>query len=140
MTQFTDDNAFKICPSCKQTWDSREDFIADPLLELVGYQAHFKNLEQGLFLFNHLACKSTISVQSGRFADLYHGPLYTKNLLGTDSCPEYCLFKTNLKACPTECECTYIRDIMQIIKGLKKGDPHNNNNRKPFKKLSSENP
>ena len=140
MTQISDDNEFKICPSCNQSWDSREEFIADPSLELVGYQAHFKNLEQGLFLFNHLSCKSTISVKSGKFADLYHGPLYKKNLLGTDSCPEYCLFKTNLEACPVKCECTYVRDILQIIKAWKKSDRPSSSSLKPFKKISSQSP
>jgi hypothetical protein len=116
MTKLTDEKEFKVCPSCNQSWDSREDFLTDNALKLVGYQVHFKDLEQGLFLFNHLSCKSTISVKSGRFADLYYGPIYTKNLLGTDRCPEHCLFKTNLESCPAQCECTYVRDIMQIIK------------------------
>jgi hypothetical protein len=116
MIKILNNNEFKSCPSCNESWKSREDFLADSKLELVGYQVHFKTLEQGLFLFNHIACKSTISIQSGRFANLYNGPIYSKNMLGTDSCPEHCLFKSNLDACPAQCECTYVRDIMQVIK------------------------
>jgi hypothetical protein len=115
-------NHFKNCPSCEQSWKTRDEFLADGSLELVGYQVHFKNLEQGLFLFNHSACKSTISVQSGRFATLYDGPIYSRNMAGMEGCPEHCLFKTNLQACPAECECNYVREIMQIIKDWKKNN------------------
>jgi hypothetical protein len=122
MIHISENNEFKSCPSCNQAWESREDFLADSSLELVGYQVHFKDLEQGLFLFNHHSCKSTISVKSGRFANLYKGPIYTKNMMGTESCPDHCLAKNNLQACPEQCECNYVRDIMQIIKTWDKND------------------
>jgi len=122
MIQISDNTEFKSCPSCNQSWEFREEFLADASLELVGYQAHFKNLEQGLFLFNHHVCKSTIAVESGRFASLYQGPIYAKNIMGTDSCPEYCLVKSNLESCPEQCECNYVREIIQIIKAWKKED------------------
>ena len=105
MIEFSENNNFKSCPSRNHSWESREDFLADNKLELVGYQVHFKTLEQGLFLFNHIACKSTISIQSGRFANLYNRPIYSKNMLGTDSCPEHCLFKTNLESPLFICLC-----------------------------------
>ena len=122
MIKISDNNKFKSCPSCNQTWESRDEFLAEKSLELVGYQVHFKTLEHGLFLFNHLSCKTTISVQTGSFANLYNGPIYTKNMLQTESCPEHCLFKSNLEACPAQCECNYIREIMQIIKSWEKID------------------
>jgi hypothetical protein len=120
MMKISDGGEFKSCPSCNYTWESRDEFLADASLELIGYQVHFKTLEQGLFLFNHLSCKTTISIQSGKFANLYKGPIYSQNLLGTENCPEYCLSKTNLEACPAQCECTYVRDIMQLIKAWDK--------------------
>jgi len=122
MINISENNEFKSCSSCDQSWDSREDFLADSSLELVGYQVHFKDLEQGLFLFNHLSCKSTISVKSGNFANLYKGPIYTNNKMGTEACPDHCLTKHNLQSCPEQCECNYVRDIMQIIKTWQKRD------------------
>ena len=128
MTEILDNSEFKSCSSCNHSWDSRDDFLADSKIELVGYQVHFKTLEQGLFLFNHISCKTTVSIQSGRFANLYTGPIYSKNMLGTDSCPEHCLFKSNLESCPAECECTYVRDIMQVIKAWNKNGNQKDNN------------
>lgn len=124
--QNSDNNEFKRCPSCHQSWESLDEFLTDSSLELVGYQVHFKSLEQGLFLFNHLSCKTTISVKSGIFFNLYRGPIYTKNLLGSDSCPEYCLFKSNLESCPAQCECGFVREIMQIIKTWDKNRDESN--------------
>jgi hypothetical protein len=122
MIQIHENNEFKRCSGCNLSWASREDFLADSSLELVGYQVHFRDLEQGLFLFNHFSCKSTISVKSGNFANLYKGPIYSTNKLGTESCPDHCLAKDNLQSCPEQCECTYVRDVMQIIKAWDKKD------------------
>jgi hypothetical protein len=116
----SDKSIFKSCPSCHESWESREKFLADASLKLVGYQVHFKNLEEGLFLFNHISCKSTISIPSGRFSSLYNGPIFTKNMVGKDGCPDHCLSKTNLQSCPAECECNYVREIIQIIKAWDK--------------------
>lgn len=62
----------------------------------------------------------------GKFANLYNGPIYTKNIMGTESCPDHCLFKTNLEAYPEQCECNYVREIMQITKVWDKNDNYRN--------------
>jgi hypothetical protein len=41
-------------------------------------------------------------------------------MAGTDGCPDHCLSKTNLQSCPAECECNYVREIIQIIKAWDK--------------------
>ena len=114
------ENDFKSCSSCHTSWKSQDNFLSDPSLEMVGYQVHFKDLEEGLFLFNHHICKSTISVKSGKFKNLYDGPLFTENKSGSENCPEYCIYKTNLQACPEQCECAYVREIIQTIKNWPK--------------------
>jgi hypothetical protein len=91
--------------------------LADPSLRLVGYQVHFEQLELGLFLFNHLSCGTTIAVRAGLFRDLYKGPAYSVCMAGQGDCPEYCLRKDDLKACTVQCECAYVREIMQVILG-----------------------
>jgi len=44
---------FKICPMCSTEWETRDKFIDDQSLEIIGYQAYFENLEMGLFYFTH---------------------------------------------------------------------------------------
>lgn len=113
---------FKICTMCKERWKERTAFLSDPSLEMIGYQADIENLEYGLFLFNHHKkdCGSTIAVRVHKFRDLYTGPVYSTCLLGTEECHELCLHKKNLEPCPAKCECSYVRDLVQIVKNWEK--------------------
>jgi hypothetical protein len=116
------ESSFKICTMCQTRWPDRERFLADPALEMIGYQADIQSLENGLFLFNHLVenCKSTIAVRVHQFRDLYDGPVYQKCLIGTEDCAGLCLHRENLKPCQAECECRYVRDLVQIVKNWTK--------------------
>jgi len=82
---------------------------------LIGYQSDFKELEAGLFLFNH-SCKGTLAIEAGEFADLYDGPIFSGRAIGSYECPDYCRRKDKLKPCTVKCECAYVREIMQIVK------------------------
>ena len=109
---------FKICKKCEHTWATRKKFLEDVNIELVGYQVHFQELTLGLFLFNH-DCGTTLSVYANQFVDLYEGPIFSKRATGSKECPGYCLEKGNLSPCSVECECSYIREILQHIKTYK---------------------
>jgi hypothetical protein len=106
---------FKKC-SCGKVWQDRDDFLSDKMIEIRGYQANFKKLDEGLFLFNHNACQTTMGFKAGIFLGLYRGPIYSERKTGGVECPGYCLHKDNLKSCPEKCECASIREIVQIIK------------------------
>ena len=110
---------FKVCSSCKNPWSTREDFLADPGLTLIGYQAHFEELKTGLLYFNH-TCGTTIVLDAGVFSDLYKGPVFEERLTGSEQCPGYCLQQSNLQPCPAQCECAFVREVMQIIKNWPK--------------------
>jgi len=112
---------FRAC-SCGREWKEREAFLSDPLLRLVGYQVHFEHLELGLFLFNHLSCGTTVTLRAGTFRDLYDGPTYSRCLAGEKECPEYCLRRDELKACTEQCECAFVREIIQVILSWPKAD------------------
>ena len=81
----------------------------------MGYQARFKALKAGIFLFNH-SCGTTIALQAGVFEDMYKGPIFQKRAAGTEECPGYCLVKHELRPCPVQCECAFVREIIQAIK------------------------
>lgn len=120
---------YKKCSMCKKAWQSRDDFLRDPELKYLGYQVNFKNLEAGLFLFSHLAasCMTTLAIPAGEFFDLYDGPIFDRNLSGTPECPGYCLHESDTSPCPAECECVFVRKIITIITGYKKGPNHEKN-------------
>jgi len=106
---------FKICPGCGHEWSSRADFLEDPNIVPVGYQVHFKELTAGIFLFNH-SCKTTLSVQVDGFTDLYDGPVFSARATGNEACAERCLREDDLESCQEECECAYVREVLQIIR------------------------
>jgi hypothetical protein len=106
---------FKKCTKCEHIWESREDFLADPDLEIIGYQANFDHVKDGMFLFNHV-CETTLALDVIDFDDLYIGPIYDMNLAETDECSRLCHDMNKLEACNAECKYAYVRDIIQIIK------------------------
>ena len=109
------DKHFKECTMCGKVWREREEFLNDRELQVSGYIAHFKELELGLFLFNHEPCKSTLAVKAKRFIDLATGPVFVERMTGTKECPGYCLHKTELRPCPARCECAHVRDVLDRV-------------------------
>jgi hypothetical protein len=110
---------FKKCPNCDFEWDSRESFLKDANISIIGYQAHFEELTLGLLLFNH-SCKTTLAIRAGAFRDLYDGPVFAKRATGSEACRGYCLNRYELQQCDVQCECAYVRKIIQIVKNWPK--------------------
>ena len=106
---------FKTCPCCGADWKLQSNFLEDADIDLIGYQVHFEELTAGFFLFNH-SCKTTMAVQVDGFTDLYDGPVFSSRDTGNESCSELCLQENNLEFCYAECECAYVREILQIIR------------------------
>ncbi len=113
--QGKDEPMFKLCKNCGQQWATRDDFLNDTDISLIGYQAHFEELTLGLFLFNHI-CKTTLSLHAEKFTDLYDGPVFSEWKTGKEECPGYCLKTSSLDQCTAKCEGAYIRETMQIIR------------------------
>lgn len=105
---------FRQCTMCQYEWATREDFLQEPSLTTIGYQVNFDELEEGIFLFNH-SCGTTLGIPAHVFKDLYDGPIYATRATGTEECPEYCLRQHELRPCPVECECAYVREILQLV-------------------------
>ena len=106
---------FKTCSSCSKRWETREDFLGDAEVVSIGYQVNFRELELGLLLFNHQACKTTMAIEAREFRDLYEGPVFEKRKQDTAECPNLCLHSNNLRPCPAQCECGYIREICDRV-------------------------
>ncbi len=109
-------DVFKDCPHCGTRWPCRNQFLADPGLELVGYQVDFLDLRLGLLLFNHHPCGTTLAIRAESLEDLYDGPVYTKRQTGSEACQGHCLRRDDLDRCFVLCECAWVREILQIIR------------------------
>jgi hypothetical protein len=114
--------SFKTCPCCKKEWETQTEFISDSKLKFNGYMADLKKLENGLFYFTHTidGCFSTMVIKVLGFLNLYSGPYYEEQKLGTDDCPGYCLDKNQLHRCEAFCEGAYVREICNIIREKQK--------------------
>jgi hypothetical protein len=110
---------FKKCSYCGFEWIGRASFLVDSNIEIIGYQVHFKKPTAGSFLFNH-SCGTTLAVSVGEFVDLYEGPVFTTRPGESEDCPTYCLYRRELRPCAVECECAFVREIIQLIKGWPK--------------------
>ena len=113
---------FKKCSICENVWDTRDDFLGDSTLELIGYQVDFTDLRAGYFLFNH-TCKTTLAIHAGEFFDLYEGPVFEDRKTGGEECPGYCLRQSELGSCPAACECAFVREIIGLIENRRKKPP-----------------
>lgn len=110
------ESVFKVC-GCGRQWKEREEFLSDPDVRLAGYQVNFVELRQGFFLFNHIVprCGSTLAVVVDRFVDLYSGAVFTRRASGSSECPGSCLRRGDLTPCPVECECAYVRHVLEQV-------------------------
>lgn len=113
--QQEEDVIFKQCGNCFNAWGDYRDFLSDPHISLLGYQVSFVDLEAGLFLFNHLSCNNTLAIPAGNFSHLYNGPIFKVRATGSEKCPGYCLNEKEVRPCPAECECAYVRKVLQIV-------------------------
>ena len=111
---------FKQCTTCGFEWTTRKHFFEDPNVAIIGYQVNFDELEAGIFLFNH-SCGTTLGIRADDFKSIYDGPIFTQRATETEECPEFCLHQHDLRPCPVQCECAYVREIMQLIKQWPKG-------------------
>ena len=110
---------YRKCPHCGKVWSSQDALLSDSSLALAGYQVRFDDLGSGLFLFNH-SCGTTIAITADDFKHLYNGPVFPERQTEGESCPRYCLNKEELRPCGADCECAYVREVLQLIKGWRK--------------------
>jgi hypothetical protein len=100
---------------CDREWEERADFLSDPGIHVIGYSAHFNDLELGLFYFNHASCGTTITLTASLFTDLHDGPVFEERKTGSDTCPGYCLKQSETRPCPANCECACVRKVLDKV-------------------------
>ena len=112
-------NPFKSCSKCGYTWKVRDDFLGDPSICLVGFQASFKETESGYYLFNHILegdqCNTTLAVEVEDFLSLHKGIMFTDIKFESPMCELHCTRVEDLSLCPVECKNAVAREIMQAF-------------------------
>jgi hypothetical protein len=109
---------FGRCPGCDTEWATRDDLLDDDSTSLTGYIATFESLMIGWLQFQHLrpACDSTFTIEVGKFIDLVDGPHEGERKAGLEECPNHCFDPVNLEPCDVQCEFSFVRDILQIVR------------------------
>lgn len=110
---------FKVCTKCKTVWKSREDFIKDPQVKIIGFMANNESVEDGVYLFNHLlpdnACNTTMGLFVADFLDLYEGQIYSELEMGSKNCSGHCRKIDDLEQCRAHCRNAVARHIIQKL-------------------------
>lgn len=112
---------FRKCTGCNELWGDRGEFLSDPMISFLGYQATFDNMGMGYFLFNHLErkCLTTIAIPTDMFLDLCVPGKHDVDL-PIEKCHENCTHHGDFKACTRQCQYGCLKEIIQNIKKWKK--------------------
>ncbi|MBN2163971.1 MAG: hypothetical protein JXR25_13415 [Pontiellaceae bacterium] len=108
---------FKTCTVCAHRWQGLQDLIRDKNIYINGYQASFRNADDGLFMVTHNVegCGTTLAIKAGDLKALYTGPIYSQHLAGSDVCPGHCMNGDDLLPCPNDCAMSWVREILRIL-------------------------
>jgi len=95
---------FKKC-DCGKTWKTRDEFLRDKLVKIVGYQPDFVNRKYNHFLFRHRAksCGQLLAVRASAFSDLREKGCPNELCAGKENCPRYCMNTLDLRVCSVAC-------------------------------------
>jgi hypothetical protein len=108
----------KRCTICNKTWTSIREFIDDPDITLIGYQAGAKDINLGGLAFKHL-CGHSFTIPIQVISYILNGPLYEEKETDSFECPGYCLSGKRFRPCLTNAECAYVRKMIQNIQCIK---------------------
>ena len=113
---------FKECYKCRFQWPTREDFLKDSAVEILGYQVFFEDLKKGMLLFNH-SCGTTTAVHISQFLDLLDTPSSLERHPDGRDCPGRCQTRNIMNPCSPDCRCAFISRLINRIKGSEKNNP-----------------
>jgi hypothetical protein len=115
---------FQKCGSCGRRWGLWPDFILDPGVHLIGFQAISGLPDANLLVFDH-SCGSSISVLAKRLRHILPDSDQAADLpslFGTEMCNRYCQFLENLEGCDRPCVNARDRRLILMLLRMKKGE------------------
>ena len=108
-------DVFKKCSACDKTWKTREEFLQDAEIDLVGYQSTFTMSKPGLFLFNHV-CESTIAIFADVFEDMSDEEIYQSCDAHLDNHPEHCCKSATGESELNSCVCKFAHEMSNKLR------------------------
>jgi hypothetical protein len=120
----SDGQGFQKCGSCGRVWDEWKEFILDPGVHLLGFQAIATLPDANLLVFDH-RCGSSISVLAKRlrhlFPDLDEEPL-PASIYDSETCNHYCREIENLETCDRSCANARDRRMIHRLVKMRRGE------------------
>lgn len=116
------DPPFQTCGSCRERWQEWSDFILDPNIRLLGFQAISGLPDANLLVFEH-RCGSSISLLAKRLRHILpvaEAAAEMTSLFGTGQCNQYCRFLDNLEACDRPCANARDRRLILALLNMKR--------------------
>ncbi len=115
---------FQKCGSCSSTWNLWTDFILDPGIRLLGFQAISELPDANLIVFEH-RCGSTISILAKRlrplFPEIANATSISQVLYDSDACNHYCRHVENIEVCDRPCANARDRRMIHLLIKMKRG-------------------
>ncbi len=107
---------FKKC-TCGKPWNTRDDFLRDKYVKIIGYQPDFISRKYNQFLFQHKTkgCNEFLAVRSSAFADLRERACPDEVCAGKKDCPGYCMNTLDLRICSVACRNATDRELATRI-------------------------
>jgi hypothetical protein len=95
---------FKSC-DCGRSWKTREEFLKDGKVKIVGYQPDLVNHKYNHFVFFHRIkdCGRFFGIRASDFSDLRDGRCPKELCMGQEDCPGYCTDTLDLRVCSVAC-------------------------------------
>ncbi len=116
------DQPFQRCGSCGALWNEWSDFILDPFIRLLGFQAVSGLPDANLLVFEH-RCGSSVSVLAKRLRRLISGSedeTVLPSLFGSNECNQHCRSLENLEACDRPCANARDRRLILTLLNIKR--------------------
>jgi hypothetical protein len=111
------DANYRKC-DCGKTWKTRDAFLRDKAVKIIGYQPDFINHKYNHFLFQHKikGCGVFFAVRASDFSDLREKACPNELCFGHDECPQYCTDTFDLRVCSVTCRNASDRSIASKIR------------------------
>lgn len=106
---------FKQCPCCGAVWESRQEFLSDPAIHLIGYQPLLTPDMAGFFLFNHARCGTSLGLALAVFQDFAEELEAPEPARREGEVRSWCLVESGGPDCPPKCLCRVVRQISARI-------------------------